>query len=517
MKWSVSYSRLQYLIILIFLLGKNVSTAQGIGSPKKPNVIIINADDLGYGDVGAYGATKVETPNMDQLAREGRRFTDFHSASAVCSPSRYALLTGRHPARKDLWSPIFAKTPLIIDPEETTIADVMKKAGYATGIVGKWHLGFGNDSPVNWNEPLKPGPLELGFDYYFGVPVLNSHPPFVYVENHQVVGFSPDDPILYGVPAETRWFPEKFGLNELGGGRKAHFLYDDRMVGTTLKNKAVEFIKKNKDHPFFLYFATTNIHHPFTPAPRFIGSSQAGRYGDAIHELDWIVGEIMRTLDENGLRQNTLLILTSDNGGMLNQGGQDAYELGHHMNGRLLGFKFDAWEGGHRVPLIIRWPDRIPAGTTSNELVSNLDFIATMAALVNQDLNEGEAPDSFNILPAMMGTSKEPIRQYLVVSPANPANLAIRLGKWMYIGDQGGGGFEDSRPGAHAFGGPAAFPFTGRQNSDIRNGQIKEDAPPAQLYNLEIDPYQARNLYYEFPARAEEMADLLVDVLGKDQ
>ncbi|MDT0678500.1 sulfatase-like hydrolase/transferase [Autumnicola musiva] len=505
--------RLLWLCALLFTYGADYVKAQNIDNNTKPNVIIINVDDLGYGDTGVYGATKVKTPNIDKLAGEGRRFTDFHSASAVCSPSRYALITGEYPARKDLWSPIFLRTSLVIDTTQMTVGKVMKNAGYSTGIIGKWHLGFGNETPIDWNKELKPGPLELGFDYYFGVPVLNSHPPFVYVENHKVVGLTPNDPMVYGTHAETRWFPEKFGLEEIGGGRSAHQLYDDRMVGTTLKDKAIGYIKENKDHPFFLYFATTNIHHPFTPAPRFIGTSEAGRYGDFIHELDWMVGEVMKTLDDEGLADNTLLILTSDNGGMLNQGGQHAYELGHHQNGELLGFKFDAWEGGHRVPLIIRWPDKVPAGTVSDEILSNVDFLATLAALVNYDLKKEEGPDSYNMLPAFMGASSKPIRNKLLISPSSKNHISVRKGKWMFIDGQGGGGFAAQKVGAHAFGGAAAFPFTGQENSDIENGIIKDNAPPAQLYDLEKDPYESINVYEKYPKVVKEMKMLIKEIL----
>jgi arylsulfatase A-like enzyme len=472
-------------------------------------VLIINVDDLGYRDTGAYGATKVQTPNIDQLAKEGRMFTDFHSASSVCSPSRYALITGRYPSRESFWTPTFLRAPLSIDSTRTTIANVMKDAGYATGIIGKWHLGFGNTDPVDWNKPLKPGPLELGFDYYFGVPVLNSHPPFVYVENHEVVGLTQDDPMEYGRHSETRWFDEKFGLEEIGGGRAAHALYEDRKVGTTLKNKATGWIKDHKQEPFFLYLATTNIHHPFTPASRFINSSEAGRYGDFIHELDWMIGDVLKTLDDEGLTENTLVILTSDNGGMLNRGGQQAWRDGHHMNGKYLGFKFDAWEGGHRVPFIARWPNKIPAGTESDQLLSNVDLLATMAALVNRPLEENEGPDSINMLPALTGSPEKSIRNTLVISPSNAKNLSIRKGKWMYISGQGGGGFTEPNVGDHTFGGPAAFPFTGQQNSDITNGKIRNDAPPAQLYNLKADPYQQQNVYDKYPEVVEELKALL--------
>ena len=486
-----------------------------LAQDEKPNIIIINVDDLGYGDIGVQGATKVKTPAIDRLAAQGRRFTDFHSASAVCSPSRYALLTGRYPVRKNLWGPIFLREGLKVDTARMTLGSLVKKAGYATAVIGKWHLGFGNVSPVDWNKPLKPGPLELGFDYYFGVPVLNSHPPFVYVENHSVVGLVPNDPFVYGAKAKTRYFDEKFGITDIGGAKAAHDLYEDRKVGTTLKDKAIDWIKRNKDRPFFLYFATTNIHHPFTPAPQFIGTSGAGAYGDFIHELDWMVSEILNTLDEEGLAGNTLVVLTSDNGGMLNRGGQAAREAGHMANGNLLGFKFDAWEGGHRVPFIVRWPGKIPAGTVSDQLFSNLDLFATLASIIGYETKADEGPDSVDMLPALLGDQDEPLRETLLISPARPKNLSIRKGKWMYISARGGGGFDDTELGAHTFGGPAAFPFTGQENNDIENGKIKEDAPPAQLYDLEADPWQSTNVYAKYPKVVKEMEALVQETLNR--
>lgn len=485
----------QSSIVFLLVISVLFSCVEKNGTETRPNVLLINVDDLGYGDVGCYGATKVKTPNIDRLAEEGRMFTDAHSVSAVCSPSRYGLITGRYPARADLWSPIFLKTSLVIDTERITIADVMKRAGYATACIGKWHLGFGNKSPVDWNNQLNPGPLELGFDYYFGVPVLNSHPPFVYVENHKVLGLEPDDPMVYGQKAETQEFPEKFGLSEIGGGKKAHGLYEDRKVGTTLKDKAIKWIKKDRNSPFFLYLATTNIHHPFTPDPRFVGTSEAGRYGDFIHELDWMIGEILKTLDQEGLTENTLVIFTSDNGGMLNQGGQDAWRAGHKPNGELLGFKFDAWEGGHRVPFITRWPGKIAPGSKSDQLIGNIDLEASLASLVGIDLQEDEGPDSFDMLPALLGASNEPIRDHLVISPFSEDHIALRKGQWLYISGKGGGGFGGKEIGDHDLGGAAAQLLTKEINSDIKDGKLKPGAPPAQLYNLEEDPFQRVNIY----------------------
>ena len=503
------------ILVGICLLFTSGSCTQQL-KPDSPNVIIIYADDVGYGDLGCYGATKVRTPNIDRLAEEGCIYSDAHTASAVCTPSRYALLTGQYPFRKGYFAPVFLKVGSLIDTSQLTVAGLMKKSGYATACIGKWHLGFGKDAP-DWNGDLKPGPLEMGFDYYYGIPVVNSHPPFVYVENHRVVGLDPDDPFVFGQRAETRVFPEKMGIDQIGGAKAAHALYDDEMVGTTLTGKAIEWVREQKGNPFFLYFATTNIHHPFTPHPRFQGTSDCGRYGDFIHELDWIVGEVMRTLDDLDIAENTLIIFTSDNGGMLNQGGQDAFLSGHRSNGELLGFKFDAWEGGQRIPFIVRWPGIIKQGSKSDQLICNVDMLATLAALTGYDLKPGEGPDSYNMLPVIKGNTTEPVRDHVVLAAFKEQNLALRKDNWIYIGAQGGGGFSSTRPGDHGLGGPAALKFTGERNSDIEDGKIRPDAPGVQLYDLDADLSQSRNVVREHPAIAEEMKEMLQELRDAEQ
>ena len=483
---------------------------------ENPNVIIIFTDDLGYGDLGCYGATKVKTPNIDQLANEGRIFTDAHSAAAVCTPSRYALVTGEYPFRKDIFGAAFLGVGLLIDTNQLTIASLMKKSDYSTACIGKWHLGFGDDTP-DWNGDLKPGPLELGFDYYYGIPVVNSHPPFVYVENHRVLGLDPADPFIYDTKAETKEFQEKFDLDLIGGAKAAHALYEDEKVGATLTRKAISWITDHKDSPFFLYLSTTHIHHPFTPQPRFNGTSDCGRYGDFIHELDWIVGEIMKSLDDLNIADNTLLIFTSDNGGMLNQGGQDAFQSGHRNNGELLGFKFDAWEGGHRVPFIVRWPGRIEEGSKSAQLICNVDIIATLAALTGYHLKPGEGPDSYNILPAFLGETGNQIRDHVVLAASNEQHLALRKDNWIYIGAQGGGGFTATNPGDHMLGGPAALKFANEKNSDVEDGKIKPGAPEVQLYDLESDLSQSRNVARENPEMVKKMQTMLNELRQKQQ
>ncbi len=494
----------------IALLGSEAMAEQ------RPNVVLISAEDLGYGDLGCYGATKVKTPHIDALAARGRMFTDAHSASAANSPSRYALLTGEYPFRANLWAPVRNTSPLVVDSEKLTIADIFKETGYATGLVGNWQLGFG-EGKMDWAEPLRPGPLELGFDYYFGVPVINSVSPFVYVENDRVVGHNPDDPLVYvgqkradevtpisPLPPESE--VGQRSSNAFSGAVEAHLKYKDFEQATTLTAKAIEWIRSQDEDPFFLYFSTINIHHPYTAAPQFQGTSEAGVYGDFIHELDWMVGELVRCLKEKGQLDNTLIIFTSDNGGMFSKIGQDAYALGHEMNGELLGYKFGAWEGGHRVPFIVSWPSQIPAGTMSDQLLCTVDLLASFAELTGYPAPES---DSLNLLPAFLREPKEPIRDRLVISSRQESHLSLRMGKWMFIPFQGSGGFRGKKPGQNGFAGPAAASFTGRNNSDFENGRIKESAPAAQLYNLEVDLRQTTNLYNDFPNVAHRMASIL--------
>ncbi len=489
--------------------------ALAFAAPEQPNVVLVFADDLGYGDLGCYGATRVKTPNIDKLATEGRRFTDAHSASAVCTPSRYGLLTGEYPVRgnggKGIWGPCGHFQPLLIDTNKLTLAQLFKNKGYATAAIGKWHLGFGTGK-TDWNKPLRPGPLELGFDYYFGVPKVNSGYPYVYVENHGIVGYDPNDPVVFNPPfSETTTYGPEAGNkspNRVGGAKKAHALYDDEKTGALLTEKAVEWITQNREKPFFLYFPTTNIHHPFTPGPQFKGSSQAGLYGDFIQEFDGMVGELVKCLEQNGLADNTLIIVTSDNGGMFNTGGQDAFAAGHRQNGDLLGFKFGVWEGGHRIPFIAKWPGKITPGTVSSQLISGVDMLATCAAITGQTVEKKQLADSINVLPALVGDPAAPLRETLVLCPNKPTHLSVRKGRWVYIPAQGAGGF-NGKPGVHAAGGPACASFVGNVNSDIENGKIKKNAPPAQLYDLVKDVNQTQNVYNQFPEVVQEMEALL--------
>lgn len=474
------------------------------GSTEKPNVILINIDDLGYGCLSSFGATKVQTPNIDRLAHEGRIFTDMHSGSAVSTASRYSLMTGEYPFREGIHGVAGYTTPLLIQQDRLTIADVMQRSGYATAVIGKWHLGFTEGKP-DWNAELKPGPIELGFDYYFGIPCVNSGPPFVFMENHEVLGYDPNDPFVEGVVPETKIYPAKKVNARIGGAKAAHALYDDEMLGTTFTEKSIKWITEHKNEPFFLYLATTNIHNPITPHPRFHGTSQAGIYGDFIHELDWMVGEILNTLETEGLAENTMVIFTSDNGAMLNWSGFDAMNLGLKINGDLFGFKFDSWEGGHRVPMLVRWPAKIKAGTVSQQLFSNVDLLHTLAELVGYELQEGEARDSHNMLPALLGESEAEIREEVLAVSNDRNNFAYRKGDYVYITKRGGGGFNTSQPGSAGFGGAYAANYFNRENSDMKDGDYIDGAPNVQLYNLREDIQQSMNLANKEPEKLAEM------------
>ena len=506
-----------FLFLGIFLLTPCATYA----AEQPPNVVLIFADDLGYGDVGCYGATKVQTPNIDRLAAEGRRFTDAHSVSAVCTPSRYALLTGEYPVRgnegRGVWGPAPITSPLIVDAEKTTVADVFKSGGYDTAVVGKWHLGFGKGTN-KWQEPLRPGPQDLGFDYYFGMPVVNSAPPYVYVENDRVVGSDPDDPLVYlgrnakdatpitPIPPEAA----QRSPNAFGGAKEAHELFNDYQVGTTLARKSVEWINARKDKPFFLYLATTNIHHPFTPAKRFQGTSQCGLYGDFIHELDWIVGEILACLEDNGLSDNTLVIFTSDNGGMFNFGGQAAFKAGHRQNGDLLGFKFGVWEGGHRVPLIVRWPSKVQGRNDFEPVDWQRRHAGDVCGSDRTEAGQGSAGRQRQRASCALSANRRNRYATIWFSPRTRARTCRSAKASGCISRPAAAADSRGRkPSDHTFAGPAAASFVGSVNSDIEDGKIKKDAPPAQLYDLEADVNQTQNVINDHPEVVKELSSLL--------
>jgi len=498
---------LQTLIVIGFLALRSLAA-------DKPNIIFILSDDLGYGDLGCYGAQRVKTPNLDRLAREGLRFTDAHSTASVCTPTRYALMTGRYAWRQPGTGIAAGNAPALIKPGTTTVASLLQSAGYKTGVVGKWHLGLGDAEKTDYNGEIKPGPLELGFDYAFMIPATGDRVPCVFVENHGVVGYDAADPILvsYGVKIgdePTGADPDVQlkiqggpghkdtvvnGIPRIGfmtGGKAARWVDED--IADTLAARAVKFIEANRAGPFFLYFTPHDIHEPMVPHPRFRGTSDCGWRGDVIHELDWTVGEVLAALDRLKLTTNTLVLFTSDNGGAIKNTYDDGTNPLHSRqppNGTLRGSKGSLYEGGHRVPFLARWPGRIPAGATSAQLIGHVDALATFAALTGQKLPSDAGPDSFNVLPAWLGEPGAKGRDQLVLQNNGQAPLALRQGDWMLI---------QKGPGPQ---------------QGAKQKKKKVDSPASELYNLKADPTQTNNLAAANPAKAAELEALLEKALN---
>jgi arylsulfatase A-like enzyme len=470
------------LLAIIILAGTAHAT-------NRPNVVVILSDDVGWGDLGSYGATKIKTPNLDRLAREGMRFTDAHASAAVCTPTRYSLLTGEYSWRQNAVGlnkgVANGDSPLLIPVGTTTLPAILKSAGYRTAVVGKWHLGFGI-APPDYNEALKPGPLEIGFDEFFGFPATNDRMPPVYVRGHHVVGLDPNDPIRYSYNASNaaagqlgKYAAGQRRIGWMSGGKAA--FWKDEDIADTFTQEAIAFVERNKADPFFLYFAPHDVHPPTISHRRFVGTSGLGPRADMMQELDWSVGEILKTIDRLGLATNTLVIFSSDNGA------SPTDEQGHRPNGPWRGKKSQLWEGGHREPFIARWPGRIGPGV-SGALVCLLDLPATAAALVGHKLAAPAAPDSFNLLPILLGQTNAPARDHLVVM-SGKGDLAIRQGPWKYIPDL-----------------------------DTANGwqsvARKAGAAPAGpgLFNLTDDPGETKNLTRKHPEIAERLAELLKKV-----
>ena len=453
-----------------------------MAEPQTPNIVLIYADDIGYGDLSCYGAQKVKTPNCDKLAAGGIRFTDGHSVAAVCTPSRYSLITGEYAFRKKGTGIARGIDGLLIDTNKTTLASMLKGAGYTTGVVGKWHLGLGT-TPTDYNGEIKPGPLEIGFDSAWLLPATGDRTPCVWVENHRVVNLDPADPIKLDYSV-NRGDPGSFvkGIPRIGaqtGGTAA--LWDDENMSTVIAEKSCTFIEKNKSTPFFLYMATHNIHVPRVPNPKFRGKSDCGVRGDAIVEFDWMVGQVLEKLDTLGLTENTLVILSSDNGGLNDNNGPDAEHgigdpdatNGHRPNGVLRGTKSTVWEGGTRVPFIVRWPAKVKPGT-SPALMSQMDLSASLAALTGGKIPAGQARDSENHLAALLGDDPKG-REYLIEQSNNGTPFGFRHGVWKLL--------------------PTGF--------------SRQKVTGPALYNLAEDLSESKNVAAEHPEKVKEMKAVL--------
>ncbi len=469
---------------------------------KLPNIVILYADDMGYGDLGIQNPqSKIPTPNLDKLASEGIRFTDGHSSSGICTPSRYALLTGRYHWRK-FHGIVNSFGPPAFDDERLTLPEMLKEKGYATACIGKWHLGWnwnflaepggrkmqwGREvkyylpDEVDWDSPITGGPLSNGFDYYFGDDVPN-FPPYTWIENDRIL-IKPTVP-LSETPetAEGEW--------EARPGPMAEGWELDKVM-PTLNQKVVEYIqsRKGKEEPFFLYFPWTSPHAPIVPTEEFVGKSEANGYGDFMVQSDWSAGQVLKALEENGFTENTLVIFTADNGPE-----RYAYDrirnFNHKSTGPLRGLKRDTWEGGHRVPFVIKWPGVVKAGEVSNEVINQVDIMATLAEIVGFKLPDTAAEDSYNLLPLLKGDMKAKNIREATVQNTYKDRYAIRKGDWVLI---------DSESGMHS------------KVPDWFNEQFgyTENQFPGELYNLKEDISQKNNLYGENAEKVTELKTLL--------
>jgi arylsulfatase A-like enzyme len=492
---------------ILFLLLAIVLPAAAQAADALPNIVIILADDLGYGDLGCYNAgSKIPTPNLDQLAKEGTRFTDAHSPSAVCTPTRYGLLTGRYPWRSRLKRGVLGLwgAPLI-EKDRLTLPQMLRAKGYATAAVGKWHLGMtwktkdGKPpttrsepmSNVDFSQPITDGPITRGFDTYFGTDVPN-YPPFCFIENDRTVG----------IPSELS-NADDFNIRgpALAGWRSANILPE-------LTRRAVSTVERaaEKKQPFFLYCALTSPHYPVAPAPEFIGKSGAGPFGDFVVQTDWVAGQVLDALKRTGAAENTLVIFTSDNGpeldGEIGIGAFDRLKKFDHASmGSLRGVKRDAWEGGHRVPFIARWPGRVPQGKVSDEYIILTDLMATCAAITASSIPPGAAEDSVNILPALLGGK---VVREAGVTVGISGKPALRQGEWVLI----------AAPTGRENPAPRGEPDWFREQRGYTTHTEQNE-----LFNLREDPQQKNNRAASEPDRVASMLALLekIRAAGKSE
>jgi arylsulfatase A len=484
----------------------------------KPNIIVIMADDLGYGDLSCYGAKVFQTPNIDKLAAQGTRFTSGYCSASTCTPTRFSLLTGTYAFRAKNTGIAPPNGPAIIRPGTVTLPSLLKEAGYRTAVIGKWHLGLGDEKP-DWNGKLAPGPLEIGFDECFMLPTTNDRVPQVYLENHKVLNLDPADPLTVSEKPIDPEAPTGIthrdtlkmdwthghngtihnGISRIGfytGGTAARFRDED--LADKWMEKSKTYIAANKDKPFFLFFAAHDIHVPRIPHERFQGKSGTGLRGDSILQLDWCVGELMAALDEHKLTENTLIVFCSDNGPVLDDGYVDGSvtELGsHEPSGPFTGGKYTVFEGGTRTPFITRWPGKIPAGV-SDQIVCTIDLTASFAALTGVPLPVDSCLDSLNILPALLGEKDAKGRAELIQqdngTKGGKADFGFRSGDWKLIR---------------------------RTNKYQQPAKIsKHPIPPPKglhaLHFLPDDPGESKDLSKENPEKMAELIQRLDEIIA---
>ena len=472
-----------------------------------PNIVLIYADDLGFGDVSCNGGS-IDTPNIDGLAREGLRFTDAHTSAATCTPSRFALLTGQYAFRQRGTGILPGDANLIISPDTVTLPKLLQWIAYDTGVVGKWHLGLGKDR-IDWNGEIKPGPEKVGFGYHFVIAATGDRVPCVYVEQNRVVGREVGDPIAVSYSEridqgpsgaerpdllKQRWLQGHDqsivnGISRIGwmtGGHRARWVDED--MADVLTRKAVEFIDQcaTARSEFFLFFSTHDVHVPRAPHARFAGKSGRGPRGDAVLQLDWCVGEVLAALDKRGLADDTLVIVTSDNGPVLDDGYRDqANELlgDHDPNGPYRAGKYSLYEGGTRVPFIVRWPARVKPGRTSSALFGQVDLAASLAKLVDSPIPVGACGDSRNELDTLLGEDTTG-RPHLV---HEAGQRALRAGEWKFIPP-------------------------GKARDGMNPGQPKNVSKPGELYNVALDPGETTDLASQQPQQLRKMGELLAKI-----
>jgi len=511
--FSISVFAVAFVVALPASL--RADDAQRVG--ERPNIIVILADDLGYGDVSSYGAEHFRTPHIDRLAAEGVRFTSGYCSASTCTPTRYSLLTGTYAFRHRGTGIAPPNSPLIIPASGVTLADLLQQAGYATAVIGKWHLGLGQPGKgPDWNGQLKPGPQELGFDYNFLLPTTNDRVPQVYVENHRVLNLDPQDPLWVGNDKPSEEHPTGIshrhtlkmdwshghngtihnGISRIGfytGGHAARFRDED--LADKWVEKSVEWIEAHQDRPFFLFFSSHDIHVPRMPHERFQGSTPLGYRADSIVQFDWCVGELMKTLDRLDLAEKTLVVLCSDNGPVMDDGYQDdALEklAGHRAGGPFSGGKYSVYEGGTRTPFITRWKGRIEP-RVSDEVVCTIDLAASFASLTGIELAEETCLDSFNVLDALLGVPDAKGREHLIQQDnGQGGNYGFRVGDWKLQR-------HDSQ----------------RTRNLVVEGQLQNSpVPQFQLFRLSNDPGEQKDVLEQYPEIGDRMKSRLAELIA---